>query len=342
MNHLRIDPEKKLATVRIKGLPTLTFKPDHRLPQDQQPRVIRITRTPRRTNLNLVFDVQPKPFGPAPLSSVGIDPGVRYLITTVDNTGNTSQVPGLDDRQHRKTIRRLKRKSQRQRDAALKDGRARFINQKRPDGKTKRRFRWEGLPSRTYLRVQAQLRRVEQRRTDSRKCLQHRITTGLVRTYQHICIEDTQTRNMTRSARGTAEHPGTNVRQKSGLNRAIFFQGWHGVRAKLEYKSQIHQRAFIPVPAANTSRTCSQCGYTASRNRPSQSVFHCLECGYQQNADINAAENIRRLGLTRPGSGQETSLSVPPEAPRGNKRNGTSVLEHPGPSFRAAHTKADS
>ena len=342
VDHLKIDPDRKLATVRIKGLPTLTFKTDHRLPQDQQPRVIQITRTSRRTNLNLIFETEPKPFSPTPLQSVGIDPGVKYLITTVDDAGNISQVPGLDDRQHRKTIRRLRRRSQRQRDAALKDGRAKFINQKRKNGQTKRRFRWEGIPSKTYLRVQAQLRRVEQKRTDSRKGLHHRITTGLVETYQHICIEDTQTRNMTRSAKGTAEHPGTNVRQKSGLNRTILFQGWQGIRAKLEYKSQIHQRELLTVPAANTSRTCSQCGYTAPGNRPSQSVFHCLECGYQKNADVNAAENIRRLGLTRPGSGQETSLNVPPEAPRGNKRNGKSVLENPGPSVRAAHTKADS
>ena len=342
MDHLKFDAEKKLSTVRIKELPTLTFKTDHRLPKDQQPRVIRITRTPRRTNLNLVFDTKPRPSGPAPLQPIGIDPRVKYLVTTLDDAGNVSQVPGLDDRQHRKTIKRLRRKSQRQRDAALKDRRARFINQKRKDGKTKRRFRWEDAPSRTYLRVQAQLRRVEQKRTDSQKGLQHRITTDLARTYQHICIEDTRTRNMTRSARGTAENLGTNVRQKSGLNRSILFQGWHGVRTKLEYKSQINQMACIAVPATNTSRTGSRCEYAASQNRPSQSVFRCLGCGYQQNADINAAENIRRLGLTRHGSGQKTSLSVPPEAPRGNKRKGKSVPKSPRSSVNAAPAKAES
>ena len=240
VTHLRIEPQRNLGAIRIKGLPILTFKPDHRLPQDQQPRVIRITRTPRRTTLNLVFETEPKPFGPAPLSSVGIDPGVKYLITTVDNEGSVSQVPGLDDRQHRKTIKRLRRKSQRQRDAALKDGRARFINQKTRDGRTKRRFRWEGTPSKTYLGVQAQLRRVEQKRRDSQRGLHHRLTTQLVRKYQNICIEDTQTHNMTRSAKGTKENPGTNVRQKSRLNRAILFQGWHSIRTNLKYKSNIH------------------------------------------------------------------------------------------------------
>ena len=41
-------------------------------------------------------------------------------------------------------------------------------------------------------------------------------------------------------------------------------------------------------------------------------------------------------------SGQKASLNVSPEAPRGNKRKGKRVPEHPGPSVRAAHTKAGS
>ena len=342
VGHLKIDQEKNQGTVHVKGLPVLTFRTDRRLPRDQQPRVIRITRTPRRTTLSLVFDVEPTPFGPAPRDSVGIDPGIKYLITAVDEEGEVLQIPGLDDRQHRKTIRRLRRKSQRQRDAALKDGRARFINQKRAGGRNKRRFRWEGPPPRAYLRVQAQLRRVEQKRRDSQRGLQHRLTTELVRKYQHICIEDTQTRNMTRSARGTTENPGRNVRQKSGLNRSILFQGWHGIRTKLEYKSPIHRRTFIPVPGVNTSRTCTRCGHTAPGNRPSQSVFRCLGCGYEQNADINGAENIRRRGLNQPRSGQKTSLNVPPGALRGKKREGGGVPDIPGPSVRAAHARADS
>ena len=66
VGHLDTDPERDLGTVHIKGLPVLTFRTDHRLPKDQQPRVIRITRTPRRTTLNLVFDVDPIPFRPSP------------------------------------------------------------------------------------------------------------------------------------------------------------------------------------------------------------------------------------------------------------------------------------
>ena len=41
-----------------------------------------------------------------------------------------------------------------------------------------------------------------------------------------VCIEDLQVRNMSRSAAGSTEKPGKNVRAKSGLNKSILDQGW--------------------------------------------------------------------------------------------------------------------
>jgi hypothetical protein len=47
------------------------------------------------------------------------------------------------------------------------------------------------------------------------------------------------------------------------------------------------------VDPRHTSQTCSRCGYQARTNRRSQSTFHCPSCGYELNADLNAAYNIR-------------------------------------------------
>ena len=294
--HLKLSPNGKTASIHVKGLPRLSFQADGRLPQGQQPRVIRITRTPRRLNVCLVFQVN-KEIPEARHQSVGIDPGVKHLLTAVNDAGNVLQVPGLKDNQHRKIKRRLLRKAQRQRNAALKDGRARFISQKLRNGKTKQRFRWTDGPSRGYLKTLAQLRRVEQKRQDSLTGLQHRITSMLVRNHQLVAIEDTQTRNMVRSAKGTVENPGANVRQKASLNRSILYQGWYGIRSKLDYKCQWQGRTLIALPAMNTSRLCGRCGSIDPRNRRSQAVFHCQGCGYSINADVNAAENIRRQGM---------------------------------------------
>lgn len=45
------------------------------------------------------------------------------------------------------------------------------------------------------------------------------------------------------------------------------------------------------VDPKNTSRTCPKCGSIDKRNRNGE-LFHCINCGYEANADLNAAMNI--------------------------------------------------
>ena len=109
-----------------------------------------------------------------------------------------------------------------------------------------------------------------------------------------VVLEDLNTKAMTKSAKGTVEKPGRNVKQKAGLNRAILASGWGQLERKLEYKAG----QVVYVDPAYTSQTCSQCGHTAQSNRPSQAVFRCGACGFRANADHNAAINILvRAGL---------------------------------------------
>ena len=145
-----------------------------------------------------------------------------------------------------------------------------------------------------------------------------------------FCIEDTRIANMVRSAKGTVDNPGSQIKQKAGLNRAILFQGWYGIRLKLEYKCRCYGRNMVAVPAMNTSRLCGQCGSVEPKNRRSQSLFKCVDCGFTTNADVNAAENIRRQGLTllaraenSPGRAAETPLGDTSATGRGK---GTSRL----------------
>ena len=49
----------------------------------------------------------------------------------------------------------------------------------------------------------------------------HQLTSDLARTHALIAMEDLTVKNMTASAKGTAEQPGRNVAQKAGLNREI-------------------------------------------------------------------------------------------------------------------------
>ena len=111
-----------------------------------------------------------------------------------------------------------------------------------------------------------------------------------------VCIEDLQIRNMSRSAKGTAETPGKRVRQKSGLNRSILDQGWGEFRRQLDYKLAWRGGHLIAVAPHNTSRTCPQCGHVSKENRQTQAQFKCVECRYENNADVVGAMNVLERG----------------------------------------------
>ena len=92
------------------------------------------------------------------------------------------------------------------------------------------------------------------------------------------------------------KNPGKNVRAKAELNKSILDQGWFEFRRQLEYKQQWRGGLVVAVNPRNTSRKCSVCGHIAAANRTTQSRFECVECGYTENADINAAKNILAAG----------------------------------------------
>jgi putative transposase len=102
---------------------------------------------------------------------------------------------------------------------------------------------------------------------------------------------------MTASAKGTADQPGRNVRQKAGLNRAILSKGWGGFLLRLEHAARYHGATVVKVNPAYTSQTCHACKHIARESRESQAVFRCIACGHQDHADVNAAKNIRERGI---------------------------------------------
>ena len=124
----------------------------------------------------------------------------------------------------------------------------------------------------------------------------HKVTSEISKNHAMIVIEDLKVSNMSKSAKGTAEQPGRNVRAKSGLNRSILDQGWYEMRRQLEYKQLWRGGQVLAIPPAYTSQRCACCGHTAKDNRQSQSKFECQICGYTANADINGARNILAAG----------------------------------------------
>ena len=79
---------------------------------------------------------------------------------------------------------------------------------------------------------------------------------------------------MSKSASGTIEKAGRNVRAKSGLNKAILDQGWGELTRQLSYKQYWRGGVVVLVPPQYTSQKCSECGHVEADNRPSRAVFN--------------------------------------------------------------------
>ena len=115
--------------------------------------------------------------------------------------------------------------------------------------------------------------------------------------FETIVVEDLNITNMTKSASGTLENPGKKVKQKSGLNRVILNSAPFFFKNFLKQKCKESGSTIKEVKAAYTSQMCSKCQHVSPDNRKTQAGFLCVNCGYEANADLNAAINIERKGI---------------------------------------------
>ncbi|MDO9012744.1 MAG: transposase [Gallionella sp.] len=150
--------------------------------------------------------------------------------------------------------------------------------------------------SSNWKKAKAKVSKLHTRIGNVRRDFLHKTTTTLSKNHAVVCIEDLQVRNMSKSAAGSVQKPGRQVRQKSGLNKAILDQGWGEFRRQLEYKQVWLGGEVLAVPPHNTSRTCPACGHVSAENRQTQAKFECVECGYENNADVVGAINVLERG----------------------------------------------
>ena len=201
---------------------------------------------------------------PEATRAIGIDVGIARFATLSDGT---FLEPLNSFRKHESRLRR---------------------NQRAMSRKTKFSNNWE--------KAKARVQRIHARIGNARRDYLHKATTTISQNHAMVCIEDLQVRNMSKSATGGTEKPGKNVRAKSGLNKSILDQGWFEFRRQLEYKLDWNGGILVPVPPQNTSRTCPCCGHVSADNRQTQARFACVDCGFEENADLVGAINILARG----------------------------------------------
>ncbi len=84
--------------------------------------------------------------------------------------------------------------------------------------------------------------------------------------------------------------------ERRRTNNWAFYQ----LRLFVEYKANIAGVPVVFVPPAYTSQTCSRCHHLSpvkGKSYRSGKLFKCGHCGFECDADINAAMNIAALGV---------------------------------------------
>lgn len=150
--------------------------------------------------------------------------------------------------------------------------------------------------SSNWKKAKARVQWIHIRIANARKDFLHKTTTTISQNHALVCIEDLQVRNMSRSSKGNSEQHGKMVRQKSGLNRAILDQGWGEFRRQLDYKVSWNGGILLAVPPQLTSQHCPCCGHVSKDNRQTQAKFLCVDCGYENHADVVGAINVLERG----------------------------------------------
>ena len=110
--------------------------------------------------------------------------------------------------------------------------------------------------------------------------------------YGWVAMENLKIKNMKKSAKGTVENPGKNVKQKSGLNRSLARVAPYAMRRAIQWALFKAGGTLVLVDPRHTSQRCPHCGFTSAENRPTQAHFGCKQCGFTQNADVVGATNV--------------------------------------------------
>lgn len=272
-------------------------------------RVLSATVSFRRGRWQVAFTCEIAKSEPRParmVGTVGVDLGVQHLA--VLSTGEQVPNPKHFDRAQQK-LRRA------QRQAARRAG---------PDKPTRPE------PSNRWLDAQRRVARLHTQVANARRDGLHQLTTRLTGECDTVVLEDLNVAGMTRSAKGTAEMPGSNVRQKAGLNRRVLDTAPGELRRQLAYKTTWHGRGLVVADRwYPSSKTCSGCGVVKTKLRLSERTYRCDQCGLVLDRDDNAARNLAALADESAGGASTQSCG-------GTK---TSPLEtHVRPALLAAGT----
>ncbi|MFH1484914.1 MAG: transposase [Chloroflexota bacterium] len=150
--------------------------------------------------------------------------------------------------------------------------------------------------------------RLQQKGTRAAKRLLHKRKRKEARFATHVnhCISKHIVAKAKDTCRGIAIEELNGIRSRVTVRRSqratLHSWAFHQLRSFLEYKATLAGVPIVSVDPRHTSQECPACGFVSRSNRPSQSIFSCISCGFAGPADTVAAGNIaRRAAVNWPG-----------------------------------------
>ncbi|MCL5803836.1 MAG: transposase [Candidatus Thermoplasmatota archaeon] len=199
---------------------------------------------------------QPHANSPGFINPVGIDLGLRALITTSD--GMQMEPPRFlmkSEKKLKKAQRNLSRKQK---------------------GSGKRRKAKTGV---------AKIHRKIARQRDD---FTHKLSRNLVEKHDLIALEGLNIAGMVKNRH---------------LAKSIGDASWNRIIQYTTYKAESAGAVVVLVDPMHTSQKCSKCGSIKDDLKLSDRIYHCDTCKHTMDRDLNAAINIRNMGLIKVGRG---------------------------------------
>lgn len=233
--------------------------------------------------LQITFDVDAKQSKHYNGRVVGIDAGVKALV--FDDKGHSIEPVDVSRLQYQINV--LQQKASKSYE----------LNRNNPNWKR-----------RNLRRLYQKIGKLHERIARKRLGHAHFVADRIVQSADVIVLEDLSHNNMRKKAKGKLNDEGhfehNNASAKSGLNKSLATVSMGQLQALIKSKADEREKLWISIPPKHTSGICSNCGhnhYDAKQDknlwRPTQEQFICQSCGIEINADLNAARNIKQVGL---------------------------------------------
>ena len=200
---------------------------------------------------------QPEPVPVQTGHTVGVDVGIVHPATSYDTTTGKATFHDLPESSKRQKHDRISKLQSRQ--ASLKKA------------------------SRKWKHVQRLMRAAKKKIANRQTEFERKTSVSITKNANHVVMEDLNITGLSAKKRGAAG---------AGLNRELRYTRLGALMDRIEQTCHSKGIRFTKVSPHYTSQTCGSCGATDKNSRRSQSEFQCTSCGFEENADINAAKVI--------------------------------------------------